>query len=179
MNSRTSNLFPHIVFRQPIRKHSLLRPSKGTLHIETIDSKEKTHFLPLRDTLYCPNMPGTLVSIGKLDDARHTIHIEKRVMTIAKHGRTLAHIPKTNGLYQITGHENAYSTTDVILSLYEAHCRLGHLNYQYPETLFANHTVKGAKLDLKRIERVECIVFMPSEILELTSCQEFWRLNSH
>ncbi|KAF5347853.1 hypothetical protein D9758_013838 [Tetrapyrgos nigripes] len=133
---------------------------KGTLHIEIVDTKEKPHFLPLRDTLYCPDMPNTLVSLGKLDDAGYNIHIEGGIMVISKQGRNVAHIPKVHGLSQIIEHENAYSVTNRTLSLYEAHCATGHQSYQYVKTLFTNNAVKGLRLDPNRMEQIECIVCM-------------------
>ncbi|KAF5350926.1 hypothetical protein D9758_010472 [Tetrapyrgos nigripes] len=95
---------------------------KGTLHIETVDTKEKPHFLPLHNTLYCPDMPNMLVSLSKLDDTGYNIHIEGGIMVISKQGCNITHIPKVHGLYQIIEHENAYSVTNCTLSLYEAHC---------------------------------------------------------
>jgi len=134
---------------------------KGTLHIETHDSSEQPHFFPLQNTLHIPGMPNTLVSIGKLDDAGYIIHIEQGQMNISNgQGRNVACIPKVNGLYQIIPHEHAYAATNHTLSLYQAHCTLGHVNYGYLKNAFKAKSIQGIRLNRNHMEETECAVCM-------------------
>lgn len=124
----------------------------GTLHLDLPMGN-----LTLQNTLLCPNMPNTLISLGRLDDAGFKIGITNNVMMICdKQGELIGRIPKVGGLYQIPASDFAMAATEWIVSLYEVHCMCGHQNYGYLKLMFQKNQVKGIKLDPKRMEEPEC-----------------------
>ena len=55
--------------------------TRGTLTIPIPkDENGNIRTLILKDTLYCPNMPNTLVSIGKLNDNGYNFEISKGIL---------------------------------------------------------------------------------------------------
>ena len=136
--------------------------TRGTLTIPIPkDQYGNTGTLVLKDTLYCPNMPNTLVSIGKLDDSGYKFEISNGILWIydGQQGTTIGRIPKDNGLYKIndaTDGEYALIAKERTMSLYDLHCILGHVNYDYLLDLMKKEKLTGIKLDPNQMERREC-----------------------
>ena len=99
-----------------------------------------------------------MVSLGKLDDDKLQIHVKEGTLAIFNpEGHEIGQILKTNGLYQIPHKEFAYAVTKVkLISLYEAHCITGHLNYAYIKHMFNNDQITGYDLDRTQMEEPEC-----------------------
>ncbi|KAJ3847170.1 hypothetical protein EV368DRAFT_88038 [Lentinula lateritia] len=79
----------------------------GNLQIDLpINDDGISKSLTLQNTLLCPNMLNTLVSLGTLDDAGYVMTIKDGTLKITnRQGETIGIIPKTNGLYQIPSAE--------------------------------------------------------------------------
>ena len=131
---------------------------EGMLHLDfPIDNHGNTRTVPLHNALLCPNIPNTLISLGKLDNDGYNIHIGNGLLTMTDpSNRIVARIPKIHGLYQIPMEEHAYVAKDRLVSLYDAHCILGHQNYAYIKHLFAHNQINGMRLDKSHMDEPEC-----------------------
>ncbi|KAJ3522993.1 hypothetical protein NMY22_g11644 [Coprinellus aureogranulatus] len=133
----------------------------GNFHLQ-LPLGEESRTLLLKNVLHCPDLHSTLVSVSKLDLAGYKCVFQNRTCRVYNPSGVLVGIvPLVGGLYQSSSSsfDVAYSSSprEPVVSLYEAHCRLGHINYAYVKHLLKDPDVHGFKLDPSAMEEVECV----------------------
>ena len=107
-------------------KHYFQAIGKGNLQIKIPNGQNWTNVL-LRDILHCPDMGLTLISIGKITNARYQVIFKGPACRIYdSKDRIISQINARNGLYCIN-HPVAMNTamageTPEVLMLEEIHC---------------------------------------------------------
>jgi len=114
--------------------------------------------ITLKNVLHCPDLHTTLLSVAKIDDAGYACRFSDGECRIYDNRDKLLGIaPRINGLYQLVNKiDTAYSSSTPLLSLYDAHIRLGHVNYVYIKHLLKAPDVQGFKLDPSKMEEIQC-----------------------
>ncbi|KAJ3475523.1 hypothetical protein NLI96_g11784 [Meripilus lineatus] len=137
--------------------HNFQAYGMGNLIIRVPNGKSWSNIL-LRDTLYAPQMHATLASLGQFDDAGYAILIHGGTLTIkSPSGTKIGKIHKDHsGLYRVSSDDSASAASIPSLSLFELHCRLGHISYRYLKKLHSSGSLKGLVLDPNRMEETEC-----------------------
>ncbi|KAJ3476296.1 hypothetical protein NLI96_g11256 [Meripilus lineatus] len=129
-------------------------PGIGTLRID-VPNGDKTTTLYLTDTLYSPHIHSTLVSLGRFDSKGVTwMGKDGKLILMDKDGQIRGQIPRSsNGLYKVT-HQQTHDANTAAAgeTLYEAHCRLGHIGYTY-----LNKLVKSGEVKVTDSVETECI----------------------
>ena len=107
----------------------------------------------LKEAIHAPDMAFTLISVGRLDDAKCSTTFSSGICTICNpSGRTMATIPCANGLYRITAPEdpptvNYASIAMVKLTISEAHQKLSHIAPSAIKYAIAKGHITGIQLD--------------------------------
>jgi len=130
----------------------------GTLTVEVPNGENKMH-LRIRDVLYAPKLGASLISIGKLTEQGFTAQFKGSQLIIgSQNGQQQGVIEKRNGLYSVSRKIDsaaAVTTPHTTISLYDLHCRLGHLNYGAIRRMIANKSLPG--FTILPLTEVECI----------------------
>ena len=74
------NTTKHVI--QAANGETFSADTAGLLHLDIPTNNASISLLPLQQTLLCPNIPNTLVSLGKLDNAGYSMHIKNSVLNI-------------------------------------------------------------------------------------------------
>ena len=79
---------------------------KGDVRIELLNGAKRTKTI-LKEAIHAPDMAFTLISVGRLDDAKCSATFSSGMCTIHNpSGGTMATIPCANGLYRVTAPED-------------------------------------------------------------------------
>lgn len=131
---------PYSPFLTPLEKPTIMT-ADGRL-IEAAGRGKMCMMLPngsgqsevtLLDAVYAPQMPFTLISIHKLDEAKCNMQFHGSMCSITStDGVFIATVPSSGGLYKLGVSKNAKAEHANIayskMSLMEAHRRLGHIS---------------------------------------------------
>ena len=112
----------------------------GTKHTKTI----------LKEAIHAPDMAFTLISVGRLDDAKCSATFSDDMCTIHNpSGRTMVTIPCTNSLYRVTAPEDppTVNYAMVKLTISEAHWKLGHIAPSAIKYAIAKGHITSIQLD--------------------------------
>jgi len=126
----------------------------------------RTTLITLKNVLHCPDLHTTLLSVAKIDDAGYMCKFFDGECCIYNSREKLLGIaPHINGLYQLASKiDTAYGASIPLLSLYDAHIRLGHVNYAYIKHLLKDPDVQGFKLDPTKMEEVQCEICLKAKL---------------
>jgi transposase InsO family protein len=133
-------------------RHTFLATGKGDMYIMVPKGKTETKVL-LRDVLYSPEMSATLVSIGRIVAAKHTVLFRGATLQILNSAdKVVGEIPKLNGLYCVNhgpceGEEKAQVAGNVSVSIDLLHRKMGHISYEAARTLIRQKMITGVDLD--------------------------------
>ena len=125
---------------------------KGDVQIKLLNSAKCTKTI-LKEAIYAPDMAFTLISVGRLDNAKCSMTFSSDMCTICNpSGCTMATIPCTNGLYCITAVEdpptiNYVSIVMVKLTISEAHQKLSHITPSAIKYMIAKGHITSTQLD--------------------------------
>ena len=76
------------------------------MRIELLNGAKRTKTI-LKEAIHAPDMAFTLISVGRLDDAKCSATFSSGMCTIHNpSGGTMATIPCANGLYRVTAPED-------------------------------------------------------------------------
>ena len=120
----------------------------GDLRVEVPNGNSTTPVL-LRDTLHAPDMALTIISIGRITSAGHTVTFENKACKIKnKAGKLIGSIPaSTSGLFKVEHSYLAADSTPVEqINIHELHRRLGHIPANAIRSLIRNHAIEGIQL---------------------------------
>ncbi|TFK58310.1 hypothetical protein BDN72DRAFT_753204, partial [Pluteus cervinus] len=90
-----------------------------------------------------------LVSLGKLDQIGWSwCGMDNQLVISNREGHVVATIPRTNGVYRIVQPSHLANAAETVTpcTLYELHCNLGHVSYQYLKLMVRLGLIKGIKL---------------------------------
>ena len=122
------------------------------MQIKLPNSTKRTKTI-LKEVIHAPDMAFTLISVGRLDNAKCSTTFSGGMCTICNpSGHTIATIPCANGLYCVTAPEdpptvNYASIAMVKLTISEAHQKLGHITPLAIKYVIANGHITGIQLD--------------------------------
>ena len=125
---------------------------KGDVRIELLNSTKCTKTI-LKEAIHAPDMAFTLISVGRLDDAKCSTAFSGGMCTIRNpSGHTMVTIPCANGLYCVTAPEdpptvNYASIAMVKLTISEAHRKLGHITPSAIKYAITKGHITGIQLD--------------------------------
>ena len=120
----------------------------GDLQVEVPNGNSTTPVL-LHNTLHTPDMALTIISIGCITSAGHTVTFENQACKIKnKAGKLIGNIPASaRGLLKV---EHSYLTADSTpveqINIHELHRCLGHMPANAIHALIQNQTIKGIQL---------------------------------
>ena len=109
----------------------------------------------LRDAYYAPDVQFTLISMSRITKASFAVHFEGSWCEISTTGpkrKTIAKIPKANGLYRLTGNYTPGETANAVrvkMSIDELHRKMGHISVRSVEHMVKSGLVEGIELDSK------------------------------
>ena len=125
---------------------------KGDVRIELPNGTKRNKTI-LKEAIHAPDMAFTLISVGRLDDAKCSATFSGGMCTIRNpSGCTMATIPCANGLYHVTAPEdpptvNYASIAMVKLTISKAHRKLGHIAPSAIKYAIAKGHITGIQLD--------------------------------
>ncbi|KAJ3473654.1 hypothetical protein NLI96_g12893 [Meripilus lineatus] len=125
---------------------------KGTIHLKVPNGTSVSKIV-LKDVLYAPSMPLSLVSASRIAKSGHSITLKgDRAEVTDNSGRLVFQATERNGLYPISGTvaEVACAALHEV-SIDEAHRLLGHISHPVARRLITSELVTGIKLDSKSI----------------------------
>ena len=120
----------------------------GDLQVEVPNGNSTTPVL-LHNTLHTPDMALTIISIGCITSAGHTVTFKNQACKIKnKAGKLIGNIPASaRGLSKV---EHSYLTADSTpveqINIHELHRCLGHMPANAIHALIQNQTIKGIQL---------------------------------
>jgi hypothetical protein len=133
-------------------ERTFLATGKGDMYITVPKGKTETKVL-LRDVLYASEMSATLVSIGRIVAAKHTVVFRGTTLQILDPaGKVVGEIPKSGGLYTVNhGPYNkdgvALAARSVSVSIDSLHRKMGHISYEAVRNLVRQGMITGVELD--------------------------------
>ena len=122
------------------------------MRIELLNGAKHTKTI-LKEVIHAPDMAFTLISVGRLDDAKCSATFSSGMCTIRNlSGRTMVTIPCANGLYRVTAPEdpptvNYVSIAMVKLTISKAHWKLGHIAPSAIKYAITKAHITGIQLD--------------------------------
>ena len=142
---------------------------RGSASLDAKLPKGGTAKVKLQDTCFVPNTNPTLISVGRLDDAKcYTLFGHGKCLSFEKDddGRLMRELStrekviftgtkKSDRLYHLdtpAHKESAHSTTEPTSELEKLHQRLGHLNYNSVKALVRHGMATGIKLSKKDLK---------------------------
>jgi hypothetical protein len=132
----------------------------------TIPNGTSETVVTLKDTIYAPQMPSTLISISKLDQGGFSAKFGSGACTIlAPNDRKIGTIPLLNGLCQ-TGQESAQTASVAMhaVTIDEAHQLLGHISRQTIRDGVRDGKIHGLTItDLDKTEDSFCEICAQSK----------------
>ena len=132
--------------------HKLKALRKGNVQIKLPNGTKRTKTI-LKEAIHAPDMAFTLISVGRLDNAKCSATFSSGMCTICNlSGCTMVTIPCANGLYHVTAPEdpptvNYASIAMVKLTISEAHRKLGHIAPSAIKYVIAKGHITGIQLD--------------------------------
>jgi hypothetical protein len=126
----------------------------GDVPIDLPNGKGRTKAV-LKNSIYSPNLAFTLISINALDEANCEASFKNGWCTIKNpNGKTMATIPKSNGLYRILDqdvdtHVDYANIASTKMTITEAHRRLGHISPKAIRHMVQTGMITGIDLDLE------------------------------
>lgn len=140
---------------------------KGDMDIK-VPHGNRFNTIKISDVRCNPSFTSMLISPNKLDEKRHTLLFEDGKLFIRDPKKKLIGIiAKRNGVYAANW-ANMATTDDAntwpMLSLYDLHVRLGHVNYAYIKKMASSGKLKGLRLDPNHQEERSCVSCAVSKI---------------
>jgi hypothetical protein len=120
----------------------------GDLQVDVPNGGATTQVL-LRDTLHAPEMALTIISIGRITSAGHSVIFEPKSCKIKNPaGKLIGNIPaSSNGLYKVEHAYFAANTSPVErVDIHTLHRRLGHISATAIRSLVRHHAISGIEL---------------------------------
>jgi hypothetical protein len=120
----------------------------GDLQVDVPNGNATTQVL-LRDTLHAPEMALTIISIGRITSAGHSVTFEPKSCKIKNPaGKLIGNIPaSSNGLYKVEHAYFAANTSPVErVDIHTLHRRLGHISATAIRSLVRHHAISGIEL---------------------------------
>jgi hypothetical protein len=123
----------------------------GDLEINLPNGTSQTTTM-FKDSVHAPEMAFTLISISKLDKAKHKVIFHNDLCTIINpKGKTIGRIPHSEGLYRIASadakSQGYAATASGKMSISEAHKKLGHISYGAITHAISKGLITGIELD--------------------------------
>ena len=119
------------------------------MRIELPNGTKRTKTI-LKEAIHAPDMAFTLISVGRLDNAKCSATFSGGMCTICNLSScTMATIPCANGLYHVTAPEDppAVNYAMVKLTISKAHRKLGHIAPLAIKYAIAKGHITGIQLD--------------------------------
>jgi transposase InsO family protein len=120
----------------------------GDLQVDVPNGDATTQVL-LRDSLHAPEMALTIISIGRITSASHSVTFEPKSCKIKNPaGKLIGNIPaSSNGLYKVEHAYFAANTSPVErVDIHTLHRRLGHISATAIHSLVRHHAISGIEL---------------------------------
>lgn len=103
----------------------------------------------LKDTLYAPSMPFTLISVSRLNKAGFSLHVKNGLCKIlSPTRRVITQIPETHGLYHVENRNEHALSAKAQVTLTELHQLMGHISPQISKQPVHNGVIEGIDLDM-------------------------------
>jgi hypothetical protein len=137
---------PHAI--TAANKRTFYAIGTGDLQVDVPNGDAITQVL-LCDTLHAPEMALTIISIGRITSAGHSVTFESKSCKIKNPaGKVIGNIPaSSNGLYKV---EHSYFTANATpverVDIHTLHHRLGHISATAIRALVCHHAIAGIEL---------------------------------
>jgi transposase InsO family protein len=130
--------------------HTFKAIGKGDVLVRLPNEQTSTPVV-LRDTLYAPEMPATLVSVSRLDRAGYSLCVERgSCVIVAPNGDVIGRVPEVRGLYQFAALNIQEGEQAMIaarrMSLMDLHRLMGHISPEVARKMVNDGAVKGVEL---------------------------------